>query len=108
VAYARDFVFHKLCHSSGFSQTTKLVRAYHSNGLFQIPEIEDVKDEMKAWEVQNQKDLKLLAGLIRKTRDEVKSKGNTTVLRYNANTDKLLLQPRDGRLLPEDLYSAWT
>jgi hypothetical protein len=90
------------------SQTTKLIRAYHSNGLFQVPEAEDVKDEIKAWESRNQRDLRLLAGLIKTTRDQVQLKRVTAVLRYDAEADKLVISPQNKRLLPEDLYSSWT
>lgn len=63
------------------SQTTNLVRAYHTKGEFEVPKVEDVADQVKAWEDQNQKDLRLLAGLIGKIRDIVKKGGGRAILK---------------------------
>jgi hypothetical protein len=42
------------------SQTTNLVRAYHTKGVFAVPEVEDVAVLVKAWKDKNQKDLTML------------------------------------------------
>jgi hypothetical protein len=87
------------------SQTPKLVRAYHTKGLFALPKVEDVAAEIKTWEACNQKDLRRLAGLIRKIRDVARDKGGRAVLRYDAMSDKLILRKlRRKLLLPKDLY----
>ena len=48
------------------SQTPKLVRAYHQNGTFQTPQVEDVTADIKRWEDGKQKELTKLAALLRK------------------------------------------
>jgi hypothetical protein len=51
------------------SQTTKLVRAYHTSGPFQPPSVEDVTESMKKWEQNNEVTLKKLAVVIAKILD---------------------------------------
>ncbi|KAF2648211.1 hypothetical protein K491DRAFT_722772 [Lophiostoma macrostomum CBS 122681] len=90
------------------SQTPKLVRAYHTNGLFDVPEVEDVTAQVKTWEDQNQKDLKTLIGLIRKIRDVVKECGGRAILKYDAKGDKVVFHKLGGlKMLPNDLYAKW-
>jgi hypothetical protein len=57
------------------SQTPKLVRAYHTKGTFQVPEVEDVAVQVKRWEEGNQNDLRRLAALISKILKVVKGCG---------------------------------
>ena len=90
------------------SQTLKLVRAYHRNGVFQSPEVEDVAAPIKRWEERNETDLRKLAALIRKLRDVVKGSGGKAIVKYDAMGDKLVVSKFDGKkMLPEDLYSKW-
>jgi hypothetical protein len=90
------------------SQTPKLVRAYHRNGTFQIPEVEDVAAEIKTWEERKQNDLRKLAALIRKIISLVKECGGNAVLRYNVEGDKLVVCKVERKeMLPNDLYSKW-
>lgn len=90
------------------SQTPKLVRAYHTKGLFAVPKVEDVAVQVKAWEDQNQKDLRMLAGLIGKIRDIVRESGGRARLRYDASGDNLVFHKVGGKqMLPEDLYAKW-
>ncbi|OCL08309.1 hypothetical protein AOQ84DRAFT_407104 [Glonium stellatum] len=90
------------------SQTPKLVRAYHRNGTFQIPEVEDVAAEIKTWEERKQNDLRKLAALIRKIISLVKECGGNAVLKYNVEGDKLVVCKVERKeMLPNDLYSKW-
>jgi hypothetical protein len=90
------------------SQTPKLVRAYHTKGVFAVPKVEDVTVQVKAWEDENQKDLKMVASLIRRIRDVVKDGGGRAVLKYDVDGDKLVLKPLEGKkMLPNDLYAKW-
>ncbi|KKO99135.1 hypothetical protein THAR02_08769 [Trichoderma harzianum] len=62
------------------SQTPKLVRAYHTKGTFQRPEIEDVAAEIKVWEKANKDNLGKLAALIRKIIGIVKEGGGSATV----------------------------
>ncbi|KAI8964530.1 hypothetical protein F5Y11DRAFT_88020 [Daldinia sp. FL1419] len=90
------------------SQTPRLVRAYHQRGIFQIPKVEDVTAQIKKWEQDNQRHLRLLAALIRKIVNVVKDSKESVSLRYDRRERKLILTklPRK-KMLPEDLYSKW-
>ncbi|KAF1813560.1 hypothetical protein P152DRAFT_434802 [Eremomyces bilateralis CBS 781.70] len=90
------------------SQTPKLVRAYHRNGIFERPDVEDVTVQIKSWEQQNQGHLRKLAVLIRRIIDAVKAVGGQGVLRYDALRDRLVVSKMDEKkMLPEDLYLKW-
>ncbi|KAF2270531.1 hypothetical protein CC78DRAFT_485330 [Lojkania enalia] len=90
------------------SQTSKLVRAYHQNGIFQSPVVEDVAAVIKSWEERKQNDLKKLAALIRKIINLAKECGGSAVLKYNVEGDKLVIRKVERKeMLPKDLYSKW-
>ncbi|KAI1303870.1 geranylgeranyl pyrophosphate synthetase [Xylaria venustula] len=92
------------------SQTPKLVRAYHTRGLFQEAKVEDVTKEIKAWERANQKHLKRLAALIKTICSAVRECGGKAVVQYDETTDKMTVVRKASarRMLPEDLYSKWS
>lgn len=90
------------------SQTPLLVRAYHQNGTFQRPVIEDVAAVFKSWEERKQDDLRKLAAQIRKTINLVKEFGGNAVLKYDVEGDKLVVHKVERtEMLPRDLYSKW-
>lgn len=90
------------------SQTPKLVRAYHTKGTFQVPEVEDVAVQVKRWEEGNQNNLRKLAALIGKILQLVKGCGGYAAVRYDDKGDKLVIRKVDGdAMLPKDLYSKW-
>jgi hypothetical protein len=90
------------------SQTPKLVRAYHHHGIFEVPQVEDVRDEVETWESENQAHLKSLAVLIRKIIAFAKQCDGKFVVKYDRSADKIILQEvQRQRMLPEDLYSNW-
>ncbi|KAH7021583.1 geranylgeranyl pyrophosphate synthetase [Microdochium trichocladiopsis] len=90
------------------SQTPKLVRAYHRNGTFQEPEVEDVADAIRKWEQDNHGDLRKLAALINKILSVAKELGGSMVMRYDTMGDKLVVSKVAGKkMLPDDLYSKW-
>ena len=90
------------------SQTPKLVRAYHKNGTFQRPVVEDVAAEVKNWEKRKQNDLRVLAALIRKIIHLAKDVGGNAVVKYNVEGDKLVIRKVERKdMLPKDLYSKW-
>jgi hypothetical protein len=90
------------------SQTPKLVRAYHQRGTFQVPEVDDVAADIKTWEEDNQRDLRLLAALISEIIDVVKGCGGNAIVKYDRLGDKLVIWKVNRRkMLPKDLYSIW-
>lgn len=90
------------------SQTPKLVRAYHKNGTFQEPVVEDVTAAIKSWEERKQNDLRKLAALIREIISLVKKCGGKAVLKYNVMGDKLVIcKVEGGEMLPKDLHAKW-
>ncbi|KAL3418297.1 geranylgeranyl pyrophosphate synthetase [Phlyctema vagabunda] len=90
------------------SQTPKLVRAYHQNGTFQKPVVEDVTTAIKSWEEGKQDVLKRLAALVRRIIYLAKECGGTAVLKYDVKGDKLVLSRVDRKdMLPKDLYEKW-
>lgn len=90
------------------SQTPKLVRAYHSKGMFQEPKVEDVTAEIKRWEQARQVDLRKLAALIRRLVKVTKECGGTATVTYDVQKDRLVVRSADGgKMLPRDLYSRW-
>ncbi|KAF1960419.1 hypothetical protein CC80DRAFT_489574 [Byssothecium circinans] len=104
----RPLAFEDVVSQLWVSQTPKLVRAYHTKGVFAIPKVEDVAVQVKAWEDQNQKDLRMLAGLIRKIRDIVRESGGRAILKYDANRDNLVFRKLGGKqMLPKGLYAKW-
>ncbi|KAM0162067.1 hypothetical protein ACHAQE_003485 [Botrytis cinerea] len=100
--------FEEIASQLWVSQTHKLVRAYHQNGIFQNPVVEDISATIKSWEARKQDDLRKLAGLIKIIIDLVKDGGGNAVVKYNAVKDKLLIFKVERKeMLPKDLYSKW-
>lgn len=90
------------------SQTPKLVRAYHSKGLFREPKVEDMTADIKEWEEGNQKDLTKLAALMGRILSLVKGYGGNAILKYDEQGDKLIISKTDRKaMLPKCLYSKW-
>jgi hypothetical protein len=76
--------------------------------VFPVPRVEDVAVQVKAWEDQNQDDLRMLAGLIGKIRNIVNEGGGRAILRYDASGDNLVVHKLGGKqMLPKDLYAKW-
>ncbi|PGH34312.1 hypothetical protein GX50_02895 [[Emmonsia] crescens] len=105
-------VFHKLIDMEEVlpqlwaPQTPNLVRAYLRHGVFERPEVEDVTREMKRWEEDHQEDLKKLALLVKRIISVVRESGGHAVIRYDDQSDKLVVWKTDGgKMLPDDLYS---
>lgn len=90
------------------SQTPKLVRAYHRNGVFPIPLVGDVAGAITSWEYRKQKDLRRLSALIQKIVSLAKEGGCSAVLKYSAGKDVLVLSSVGRRpMLPKDMYLKW-
>ncbi|KAJ5699592.1 hypothetical protein N7536_002605 [Penicillium majusculum] len=90
------------------SQTPKLVRAYHTEGKFQPPEVEDAAAAVKSWEDQHQVDLRKLGALIHRIIEVTKGCGGTATIERQAQSKKLTIDKADrDRMLPMDLYSRW-
>jgi len=93
------------------SQTPKLVRAYHRNGTFEDPRVEDVAGVVKKWESDHQPHLRKLVALIGRILSVVKewAGARNATLKYNAAGDKLVILTADEKkkLLPDDLYGMW-
>jgi hypothetical protein len=66
------------------SQTPNLVIGYHQNGLFSDVQVQNMTDDLTAWEEKNQDHLGVLAALIKKIIAEVKRLGiRSAVVRYD-------------------------
>jgi hypothetical protein len=88
------------------SQTVKLVRAYHTRGLFQPPAVEEVTDDMKRWERDNEGSLKKLAAVITKILEVAKRSDGPIRVEYSVIGNRLVLSKDDSeKMLPDDLYS---
>jgi hypothetical protein len=91
------------------SQTPKLVRAYHRQGRFEVPKLEDVSDKIQSWESEHKDHLQSLAALIRKIVGFAKQCGGNAVVAYDAISDTLVVRKmKEAKLLPEDLYRHWS
>ncbi|KAJ5356799.1 hypothetical protein N7517_011408 [Penicillium concentricum] len=90
------------------SQTPKLVRAYHTEGKFQPPEVEDAIAVVKSWEDLHQVDLRKLAALIRKIIEVTKECGGAATIKREPQSKKLTIEmAHRDRMLPMDLYDKW-
>ncbi|KAI0835101.1 hypothetical protein F5Y06DRAFT_277378 [Hypoxylon sp. FL0890] len=99
---------HKIVPQLWVSQTPKLVLAYHKEGLFEVPEIEDVSGEIREWERTNQKHLRQLVAVIRRIIDVAKGCDGPVSVNFDKKQDKLVVRKVDRNpLLPQDLYSKW-
>lgn len=91
-----------------FSQTPKLVRAYHQSGRFQKAEVEDVTEEIKAWEKSHQLLLRRLVGLIQEIRIVTKECGGKAIVSYDPTTEKLCISKKtELNMLPKDIRRKW-
>jgi hypothetical protein len=95
-----------------FSQTTNLVRAYHLNGTFQDPDVEDVANDVNQWALKHEEDLKRLILLIKKIVERVKELGGRAILRYDPTREALDITGAEKKvdlkqLLPDDVYEMW-
>lgn len=94
------------------AQTTKLVRAYHEDGVF-VPgrvHVMDVGWEVREWERRHQGQLALFAGVVRWVVDAVRREcGGVGWVRFDEGRDVLEVVKAggEGRLLPRDLYALW-
>ncbi|KAI9042484.1 geranylgeranyl pyrophosphate synthetase [Aspergillus affinis] len=87
------------------SQTPNLVRAYHRNGVFELPRVKDVTPEIKKWDNEHQEDLMKLATIIKRIIKVVKESGEKAVVKYNGQHNELVVWKAEGRqLLPHDIY----
>ena len=91
------------------SQTPKLVRAYHSRGLFHPPAVEDVSEDMKRWENDNQGTLRKLAAVIARILGVARLHGKPIQVKYTVADNQLVLRGNgsEKKMLPKDLYSKW-
>lgn len=89
------------------SQTSKLVRAYHYRGKFQVPHVEDVGAQVKRWEVLNQNDLKRLVILLKTISNLAAKSGGKVTVKYEGGSKLLFYQADKGDMLPRSLYSKW-
>ncbi|CAK7224500.1 hypothetical protein SCUCBS95973_005538, partial [Sporothrix curviconia] len=90
-----------------FSQTPKLVRAYH---IFEVPRVEDVVKDVKRWERANQVHLRKLAALISRLLQVVKEHGGRCMIKCENGQEHTLTVYSNGlgkKMLPPDLYSKW-
>ncbi|GJN78663.1 hypothetical protein PLIIFM63780_002172 [Purpureocillium lilacinum] len=76
--------------------------------MFQEPEVEDVTADIKRWEEDNHEHLRKLAALMNKILGVAKELGGSSIMRYDATEDKLVISKVvEKKMLPGDLYSKW-
>ncbi|KAK8022857.1 hypothetical protein PG991_006738 [Apiospora marii] len=91
-----------------FSQTPKLVRAYHRKGMFQLPQVEDVTMELKDWKRSHQIVLNKFVFLLENILKAVKGIDGRAVVEYNPTADSMVVRGVEGKpMLLEDLYDRW-
>lgn len=105
----RNVRFSKLAPLQWVSQTHKLVCARHRNARVNPPVIENVMLRIRSWEKNQQRDLKILGGLLNEIHRVVKElMGGRAVARYCPRKDVLKIRRmEEGNMLPDDLYSKW-
>ncbi|ENH63414.1 hypothetical protein FOC1_g10000490 [Fusarium oxysporum f. sp. cubense race 1] len=106
-AISRPLPIQEVAAQLWVSQTSKLVRAYHNRGKFQVPQVEDVEAQVKRWEELNQNDLKRLASLIKTISNLARQSGGKATVRYEGGSKLLLYRADKGDMLPNFLYSKW-
>lgn len=90
------------------SQTPNLVRAYYRGTMFNVPEVEDVRNEISYWERVHQDDLCQLAAVLRKIAEVVQGLGGAAVVTKLRWEDFMVVaRTEKNRMLPRDLYSRW-
>ncbi|KAG6111041.1 hypothetical protein E4U13_005088 [Claviceps humidiphila] len=91
------------------SQTPQLVRAYYDEGCFSQPQVEDVGEEIREWERNNQKNLRILGALIQEIIRVMKGCGGRGMLRYDVASASLIISSDKDQsdMLPKHLYSKW-
>ncbi|RAH86010.1 hypothetical protein BO86DRAFT_395456 [Aspergillus japonicus CBS 114.51] len=99
---------HEVIPQLWVSQTPNLVRAYHKEGLFEKPPVEDMEAEIKNWEAAHQNDLEKLVSLFARIISVVKHYGGRAVLKYDSDSDKLEMWEGSAKdMLPADLYDRF-
>jgi len=91
------------------SQVSKFILAYHNRGTFEKIDVEDVKEDVQAWERDNARALERVDAVVRWIIEE--SRGSTHMEVSWLGTGPLILREQLGtpRLaLPADLRSRWT
>ncbi|KAK4235396.1 hypothetical protein C8A03DRAFT_46466 [Achaetomium macrosporum] len=90
------------------SQTPRLVVGYHRRGLFDDVQLRDMARELAQWETRNQKHLSMLAGLLNKIINVVKSSGGdrSALVKYDGGS-KLKITAVEGpkKALPDYWYA---
>lgn len=90
------------------SQTPKLVRAYHTDGLFPKPHVEDMVSAIKNWETTQQKDLKKLGAVLKWSITAAKQCGGKAWIKYDDESDTLAVSRSSApNMFPSDLYAKW-
>lgn len=90
------------------SQTPKLVRAYHQDGLFLPAQVEDVTAQLQEWEQTHERSLKRLATLLGKIISVVKTLKGSAAIRHEKGTGILVVERTSSKpMLPKDLYARW-
>ncbi|KAI1141246.1 hypothetical protein F5Y05DRAFT_255615 [Hypoxylon sp. FL0543] len=107
-AFDKPLSVYKIVPQLWISQTPKLVRGYYEDGVFQVPDVQDVTCEIQEWERNNQETLRQLAAVIRRILDVAKGCDGPVTVKHDMKKKKLVLWKVDRLpLLPQDLYSKW-
>lgn len=90
------------------SQTPKLVRAYHTDGVFPTSQVEDMVSTIKDWETTRQNDLKKLGAVLKWSIAAAKQCGGKAWIKYDKEADALVVSQSNAKnMFPSDLYTKW-
>ncbi|KAG5972504.1 hypothetical protein E4U58_006506 [Claviceps cyperi] len=105
----RSLLFRYIAPQLWVSQTPQLVRAYYEEGCFSQPQVEDMSEEIKEWECDNQKNLRILVALIQEIISVMKGCSGRGTLRCDVPSASLVISSDQDQsdMLPKDLYSKW-
>lgn len=90
------------------SQTYKLVRGFHHNGMFEAPEVQNVGPRLYQWEKFHRNALRRFAGLIKSILVAVEKSGGNALVSYDKVDDQIRVYKSENKnVLPAVLYSKW-
>jgi hypothetical protein len=92
------------------SQTPRLAVGYHRRGVFDDVQLMVMTGELAKWEARNQRDLSMLAGLLRKIIRVVNSSGGDrrALVKYDGGSElKIVAVEGSETALPDYWYSEW-
>ncbi|KAJ5794734.1 hypothetical protein N7457_001333 [Penicillium paradoxum] len=90
------------------SRVPNLVRAFYQDRDFNVPTVEDVRDEVMHWQTTHQVELCHLGALLNRIYHGVKRLGGGGIITTDTPGEVMTIEEAEtGNMLPRDLYSRW-